>query len=133
MSADKVRKGTCAFLTLSFLLCCPFASNAEEILKKGFIQYLGWVNTQGKFRTCSGSEMGIGNGTVARTSRKCSRDQRLIENEMRRKEGRKDLLTIEVYSPRVSVPVNSLNATSNRRGRRSRAKRSRSSAPANTM
>jgi hypothetical protein len=105
----KTKAGECTLplLAFSLLLCLSPTVRAEEILQKGAAKYLGWVISAEKFRTCAGSELDPRGGGVQPTSRRCSKDQRLEENERRTRE-HLPLLPIEDDQTRVSTPVDDL-------------------------
>jgi hypothetical protein len=97
MLGNKVAKRIVVSLAITCFGYVPGVALAEEILQKQDAKYLGWVISKEKFRTCSGSEMTSKDANVQPTSRKCSKDQRVQENERRKREGL-PLLVIDDYS-----------------------------------
>jgi len=62
-------------------------TKAEEEINKSGAKFLGWVISDSKFRTCSGTEIDRRHAKVRPTTRRCSRDKRLLENLRRERDG----------------------------------------------
>lgn len=96
MVTNKTLKMFAGLLSILVSLCC-FSSSAfgeNELKKQGGQKWLGWIDPEdkSKFRTCGGSEVKVENGTVTETTRKCSRQERYLENIRRIKGNIQQLL-----------------------------------------
>ena len=70
------------------------SARGEEVLTKSGAEVLGWQLSETQFRSCSGNAIAIEGGAVSATNEKCSREDRFLENDRRRIEGRQ-LIIIE--------------------------------------
>jgi len=77
----------------AILMTSAGMANGEELLRRGFSEFLGWRLSETKFRACSGNEIDIRAGMEIRaTNERCSFEQRLYENQKRFLEHRVPLI-----------------------------------------